>query len=115
MNIKEKEISLLKNDDKYKKFLIKDFKKIQKSNSLCILKNFIKNLIPLEFKLFYEKFIKLNDLSNYNNLNELISKIDENVMILNNVYNPTNSFNGFNLKVFSFQKKIFKFLDKLKS
>jgi len=115
MNNKEKEICLLRNDDKLKNFLIKDFKKIQKSNSLSILKNFIKNLIPLEFKLFYEKFIKLNDLTNYNNLHELIEKIDENVMILNNVYNPNNTFNGFNLKVHSFQKKIFKFLDKLKS
>jgi hypothetical protein len=68
----------------------------------------------LEFKVFANKYIKFADLGNCTSFNEIIEKIIENQIILDEVYNlrsgHLDKINAMPLKIFSFFEKLKEFI-----
>lgn len=114
---REKEIILL-NNKKDKVFQIKkrEFKTLQNQYGTEIFKKLIQNIIPIEFKVFANKYIKFADLCIFNSFGELIEKILENQLILDEVYNLRSGAiditNSMPLKIFCFFEKLKEFIFK---
>ena len=93
-----------------------EFKTLQNQYSIDIFKKLIQKIIPIEFKIFGNKYIKFADLSNFNSFGDLIEKIIENQFILDEVYNlrsgAIDKSNTMPLKIFTFFEKLKEFIFK---
>jgi hypothetical protein len=80
MENKEKEIYNTSSTQKKKlDTLKKDYTITQKNLLGDLFKKIIKSIMPIEFKIFSHKYIKLNDIEYGDSLEKIISKIDENI------------------------------------
>lgn len=78
------------------------------NNVLNLYKQMLLNCIPVEFRKYEKKFIKLNELKSFE---EILKKIKENEIILREVNNlqPSRDY------VTSLPPRLFMFLDHIKS
>ena len=80
MENKEKEIlSYSSNQKKKLDSTKKDYINIQKNLITELMRKMIKNICPIEHKIFSNKFIKLKEFDANDTFEKMVSKIDENI------------------------------------
>ncbi len=78
METKEKEI-LSGGNKKKSENLKKEFINIQTVTISELTRKLIKNSVPIEFKIFSNKYLKLKEFEPNDSLDRMTSKIDENI------------------------------------
>jgi hypothetical protein len=80
MENKEKDIFNTPTSQKKKlDTLKKDYSGIQKNLMGDLFKKVLKSIMPIEYKIFSQKYIKLKEIELGDSLEKITSKIDENI------------------------------------
>jgi len=113
--LEEKEKEIVKSDKNKNNVKKGEYKAIQNKLLFEFYKRIIKVVMPIEYNVFANKFIKFNDISSCESSNNMIDKLVENQEILDGIYDFKNLFLTKNcLSNLTLPQKLFIYFEKLK-